>query len=111
MYRDLALERVTLRAALTRALFHQVNISLNIFHSKYSSNTVLYDQGNISSRYSCTGSSIGRALARAVTEPVVASSSLVVIAFLSAVDNSPTDHLFSMLFVKSDARRDVLIAA
>ena len=70
---------------------------------KYSRNTVLYDQGNISSRYSCSGSSIGRA--RAVTEPVVASSSLVVVTFLSAGDNSPTDPLFSMLFAKSDARK------
>ena len=88
-----------------------MNIFLNIFHSKYSSNTVLYDQGNISSGYSCSGSSIGRAFARAVTEPVVASSGLVVIAFLSTVDNSPTDPLFSMLFVKSDARRGVPITA
>ena len=95
----------------TRALFHQVNISLNIFHSKYSSNTVLYDQGNMSSRYSYSGSSIGRALARAVTEPVVASSSLVVVALLSAGDNSPTDPLFSVLFAKSDARRRVLFTA
>ena len=79
--------------------------------SKYSSNTVLYDQGNISSRYSCSGSSIGRALSRAVAEPVVASSSLVVVAFLSAGDNSPTDPPFSMLFAKSDARRSVLFTA
>ena len=46
-----------------------------------------------------------------VNEPVVASSSLAVIALLSAVDNSPTDPLFSMLVVKSDARRGVLITA
>ena len=71
----------------------------------------MYDQGNISSRCLCSGISIGRALARAVTDPVVASSSLVVGAFLSAGDNSPTDPLFSMLFAKSDARRSVLFTA
>ena len=86
-----------------QALFHQVNISLNIFHSKYSSNTVPHDQGKTTSSYLCSSSSIGRALARVVPEPVVSSSSLIVGAFLSAGDDSPTDPLFSMLFDKSDA--------